>query len=534
MVETPSYEIKALEPGGAPPSDLLGAINPDDILRHSARYLWSLDHRGGTCPSEEIPTTLDIAKLLSSCAGGNAEITEMELLLDWIGPAHASWIRDGAAGTHPLDLVLRCWWNRPQRTEDLTPETLDKRIIPKGLFPEAQSYVDVRGRQDTDGPLPIPGPTNRQAQLPLFPFASGAPLPMMPLLMVDATDFRGLGVGQGARLDKRLFYYVVLQAQRKQRSLGSLYHWKTPLRTIVNLCWDEDYYREGRHGPKLRAAFDAVTLTEVPLPNGGTWLPVVVLGRPDYGNLDSPVVFQITFPSNSDRGPMIDFPALIEYGRHSDTAFDAWLRLPYLFDEAKRSNGGKRVYAGSPGEEHMPWLNPDQRRQLVYGLKEQSDKSNRSRERKRADKVLEQFAKDGRIQIKRDGPLWLILEKPPKTDEPAPYVAQLDPKVFDAIWNAYPQRPENSEMETTKEMSQRVKEGYDVNELLEGAKRYVAYCEARNILGTQYVMTAQRFFSQDCYFRKDWTHKPTTCPHRNTIEEGDYFRCLQCDAIVEK
>ena len=94
-------------------------------------------------------------------------------------------------------------------------------------------------------------------------------------------------------------------------------------------------------------------------------------------------------------------------------------------------------------------------------------------------------------------------------------------------------------METTKEMSQRVKEGYDVNELLEGAKRYVAYCEARNILGTQYVMTAQRFFSRIVTserqtHKKDWTHKPTTCPHRNTIEEGDYFRCLQCDAIVEK
>ena len=384
---------------------------------------------------------------------------------------------------HPLLTLVKAWQERP---EVLEPETHATRIMPKGLLPHTPSAVYVyEERHDLDT-LPLAGLVEEsQPELPLFPVPEATDrqrrdpddLPAVtPLFMADVAGFGGLTLGRGARIDKRLLIFSLLIMTLHQRRPGGQYVWRPALRELVHayqggpgLLWNKGTWQPGRNARQLTAAFNAVTLATVRLQDGRTWLPVVARGRPNPYDLDSEAWIEIELPEFSDRGPALDFPALVEYGKVSDPAFDLWLSLAYLWDDAKAGNGGFRIYATRPearrnkhghlvtakgdvvlghpenpfthkgkllwkpgthpqtdwrhpqavliGQERHPqadkmrWLHPEARRRLAYGLKPQDDTGNRTHERQNADGLIKRLEAQGRVVIETDGPYWRILEK---------------------------------------------------------------------------------------------------------------------------
>ena len=439
---------------------------------------WQVVHRTGAIGTPLVKHLALVESLIYSSL--EHPHTKTHINLGNIEEIHLNWIQDGLQRSeHPLVELLKAWQGRPQA---LMPETRQTRIMPKGLLKAAPSVVYVNEPQHNSRVLPITGYVEEpeSPQLALLPTAdtkSGLP-PVTPLLMVNAAGFGALTMGRGARLDKRILIYSLLSMPLDQRRPGGHYEWRPTLRDLVGLLWAKDAWRPNKHARALDAAFDAVTLAKVRLPDRRLWLPVVARGRPDYHDLDSHAVIQLELPELSDRGAALDFPGLLIDGRVSDPAFDLWLSLAYLWDDTKTRNGGFRIYATRPkalrnaqkflvdakgnvilghpdnplssagklywksgnaaqrdwrhpqavltGEERhphadkVPALHPEARRWLAYGLKDQHDKGNRAHERKNADELLRRLESAGRVVIERDGKLWRILEPRPKVEHPIP------------------------------------------------------------------------------------------------------------------
>ena len=465
----PNMETLATWVNNECPSDARAAA--DTLLmaiweRHAA---WLVT---GSGQPDSLPRRLiaSVDKALeSSVAFDNMGIADLESV-------HSAWLRSGEdRPMHPLVPLVMMWQQRP---EALRPETRPDRIVPKGLLNAAPSAIYVDEPLYDPALLPTTGYVEEpeSLQLALFPTAdtkSDLP-PVTPLILASAVGFGALKLGRGARLDKRILIYSLLSMPLEQRRPGGRYEWRPTLRQLVNLLWAEDAWRPNKHAKALEAAFDAVTLAKIRLPDGRTWRPVVARGMPNPSDLDSRAVIQLEVPDLSDRGPSLYFPGLVADGRFSDPAFDLSLSLAYLWDDTKARNGGFRVYATRPkalrnaqgylvdvkdniilghpnnpfvkagkllwkpgnapqrdwrhpqavlaGEERhphadrVPALHPEARRRLAYGLKEQPDKANRSHERKNADKLIRRLESAKRIMIECDKDYWRILEVRHKAD----------------------------------------------------------------------------------------------------------------------
>ena len=391
---------------------------------------------------------------------------------------HGIWLHRGEdRPMHPLVPLVIMWQQRP---EAVAPDTKQTRNMPKGLLNTAPAAVYVDEPLHDPTLLPTTGyvEESEAPQLALFPTTdpkSDLP-PVTPLILANAAGFGALTLGRGARLDKRILIYSLLSMPLEQRRPGGRYEWRPTLRELIGLLWAKDAWRPNKHAKALEAAFDAVTLAKIRLPDGRTWRPVVARGMPNPYDLDSHAVIQLEVPELSDRGPSLNFAGLIADGRISDPAFDLWLSLAYLWDDAKARNGGFRVYAtrpkalrngqgylidvkgkvilGHPGnpfakagklswkpgntpqrdwrhpqavlagkERHpqadrVPALHPEARRRLAYGLKEQPDKANRARERNKTSELLQRLESTGRVVIERDDKRWRILEPSPRAEPP--------------------------------------------------------------------------------------------------------------------
>jgi len=371
---------------------------------------------------------------------------------------------------HPLKPLIAGWLNRP---EVIQPD-LDKGgrprtqgIMPDGLFSGQPYSIPAQLRSDNGGEqFPNLGKMERDGeQLPLLAdILDDADLPIAPLLLAKAAGFHGLQPGRGARLDKRILIFSLLEMPLNQRRPGGRYELRRPLRFWRDLLWPtregKSSYRPIKHKQALRDALTAINLAEIIMPDGSSWIPVVRRGIPDLDSLDSEVIIQIELPSGSDRGPQVDKGVLAVAGVVSDPAFDLELGLAYLWDEAKRRNGGYRIYATRPevirnkqghildpadqvivegGKPATRWDHPravrtgrmernpaadrvrvldrEARRRLAYGSGNSKRPDQLSRERAATDKRLAGIESDGRVLIERDaidlrngGDGWRILE----------------------------------------------------------------------------------------------------------------------------
>lgn len=387
--------------------------------------------------------------------------------------------------TSPLAPLIYAWLSdrpeilRPNVDQNGKPRT--KAIIPSGLLKNPPTTLPAQLKLISDlnrDQLLLPGRIEKaDGQLPLWPsLLNNDNIAITPLILADAAGFRGLQPGTGARYDKRLLIYAVINMPLDQRRPGGQYEWRPPLRELMH-TWlfpqktklvngrqrMVSSYRPSQHAEPVYSAMQAVNLAEILLPNGFKWRPVIVRGYPSFDDLDSEVIIQIELPAGSDHGPQVNTKALTAAGVISDPAFDLELGLAYLWDEAKAKNGGHRIYATRPevvrnehghivargkvvfekGRPSTRWNHPqavrtgqqerhpqadkvrvltrDNRRFLAYGPPHNRRQSQLSNDRRTVDRLLENLERAGRIAIERNASDprtgkkgWRILEAWPR------------------------------------------------------------------------------------------------------------------------
>lgn len=76
---------------------------------------------------------------------------------------------------------------------------------------------------------------------------------------------------------------------------------------------------------------------------------------------------------------------------------------------------------------------------------------------------------------------------------------------FESVWKQYPKRSgDNPKGKAFNAWRARLAAGRTVEEMGEGLARYVTHCTAKQIIGTEFVMQASRFFGPDEAFTNDW------------------------------
>ena len=109
-----------------------------------------------------------------------------------------------------------------------------------------------------------------------------------------------------------------------------------------------------------------------------------------------------------------------------------------------------------------------------------------------------------------------LVEPSPAVTEPAatsmPEPTANCPEEFEALWRQYPHRNgSNPKSQALKAWNARLKEGHSANEMLEGVKRYAAWCAATDKLNTEYVKQASTFLGAQKGFTETW-ETPTATP----------------------
>lgn len=79
------------------------------------------------------------------------------------------------------------------------------------------------------------------------------------------------------------------------------------------------------------------------------------------------------------------------------------------------------------------------------------------------------------------------------------------PESFEIAWNLYPDRHvSENKRDALKQWLARIREGAAAGDMVEGARRYRAYCDRLRLTGTEYVMQPRRFFGASRHFELDW------------------------------
>lgn len=76
---------------------------------------------------------------------------------------------------------------------------------------------------------------------------------------------------------------------------------------------------------------------------------------------------------------------------------------------------------------------------------------------------------------------------------------------FKVILDAYPQRPGDSPRDGYLAFLERVRQGATPAEILEGVRRYAAYCVATDKIGTDFVKQLRTFLGKSRYYLEPWT-----------------------------
>lgn len=96
-------------------------------------------------------------------------------------------------------------------------------------------------------------------------------------------------------------------------------------------------------------------------------------------------------------------------------------------------------------------------------------------------------------------------------DAPATKVKGEYPEDFEDAWSAYPQRPGASKADAHKAWKARLKEGVDAAVLIDGVRRYAAYCTACKT-EPGYVKQPATFFGPGEHYLADWTPPVRAAP----------------------
>ena len=91
------------------------------------------------------------------------------------------------------------------------------------------------------------------------------------------------------------------------------------------------------------------------------------------------------------------------------------------------------------------------------------------------------------------------------------------PDLFEQLWQLRPQRiGNNPKRKAFHAYNARIKEGYEHIDILEGLKRYTAFCKVSGTVGTPYIMHMSTFLGKDENFLEDW--EPPVAEIVETVE----------------
>ena len=380
------------------------AADAPAILEALARATWAKARDGAECPPDQIPTYADLAghsfpfaTVQEAVAASSAAVGGAPLSLDTINPART----DGApAPLVPGGFALYWAWlpvstGRPDLAPAPDPERIESTIevvhAPWRMMPEPRPRhplaplvaawqrrdvnvtADLRprailpeplrdARRERADQLPFgldlasPLGSLRPAEQPLLPFDElGAPSAIVPVLPLALYDLAGGAMqtrGRGAPVAQRLFFEVLMSVGRLDRAPGQTARVEVTYRDLVRWLWPNLHGRawdRRRHLPALYRALlelDGNMRIEV---DRQLWRMVGVLALPTAATRpDDPATFRVEHLPGSGHGPMIDRDALRRWGLASAPAWRSFLRLAYVWDKAKATNNGARIYATRP------------------------------------------------------------------------------------------------------------------------------------------------------------------------------------------
>ena len=365
---------------------LLSATKPDEIVLHLTRYLWAKGHNGDLCPPDMIPTEADLCAWFDPDSPAWTLRRPSNTVAQWApvywrmeqdgdawrpldtprvrlclvefgaGPemfmprplheVHGEWCALAAPRSlHPLAALVGAWQNRP------TPVETDRRgrgILPGPLRTARQGRLLDEWPEHLNGLTPLGMLAEpAQAYLPGMEPPKGAIVPVLPVMVYDAAGGKLQTRGQGAPIAQRLFFEAMMTVNRLEREPFYTRQPDATLRDLMTWIWPNGWQR-GRDLPRLQMALWELDNMRIHW-DRALWRLVAVDRLPaDDADLDDPVMLRIQHLPGSGQGPLIDRPRLRLFGLQSAPAWRSYLRLAYIWDAAKASNGGRRIYATRP------------------------------------------------------------------------------------------------------------------------------------------------------------------------------------------
>ena len=192
-----------------------------------------------------------------------------------------------------------------------------------------------------------------QHLLPLAALQPSVIVPVLPLALYDSGTGPMATRGRGAPYAQRLFVEILLDVGRLDRVPGQTARVEITLRELVAWLWPNGWKRT-RHGARLGdlqilqrelLILDSIRI----LWERMLWRLVAVQTLPtETSHMEDVIVIRVEHLPGSEHGPMIDRDRLRRFGTVSAPAWRAYLRLAYLWDQAKRKNNGARIYPTRP------------------------------------------------------------------------------------------------------------------------------------------------------------------------------------------
>ena len=241
----------------------------------------------------------------------------------------------------PLEPIIEQW--QMKQIPNIEPDRRKTQIAPAFL---KESQMD-----DLNAQLPV-GQFHEgadiQAYLPGCEPSPSVIVAALPLDIYASAENSPIPGGSGAPLAQRLFISGLLAYPYGERQRDGSVKLTTSLRDLRDWAYPNGWTRK-YDLPRIIKALHEVHNMRIRWKRR-RWNVVQVFGMPtSETQLDDPVPLRIELPEGvSGNGAMIDVFALRLYGTNSAPKFRAWIRLAYLWDDAKIKNGGFRIFARRP------------------------------------------------------------------------------------------------------------------------------------------------------------------------------------------
>ena len=324
---------------------LAQVVETDLVNPHwSDERRWTLSSMGTGRPAK---TVLVAAGFVAAGPEGEVSLTLRTIELPAV---HEAWqaIPEGERPRHPLAPLVEAW--QAGQPIEVKRDTKNNAIMPA-------PFAIVRDLQSEQGALFDISSTSQpgfhaaaQGWLPTMEPEAKETVESLPLILFDAAGGTSMAPGRGAPLALRLWVESILSVPCPR--LPGQARVACTLEELISQLWPNGWSGPGRDALKLERAFSQIQQAYVPW-EGGRWLAVAVRNRPDYHNLKSPVVFDVSLPPGSGQGPLVHRPTLRKYGVKNAAAYRLALGLAYLWNK-HLTHKGKRLPPTVPVVERNP------------------------------------------------------------------------------------------------------------------------------------------------------------------------------------